>query len=259
MFRARSLGQLCGKVARPLQRQQKSLLHELTPLPYSAEQGLKPLFSSRALGVVYAKNQQKLIDRLNTLVAGTEHEDQNVFETMLMTYKQPSKAAIYNYASQAWNTDFFLQTLTAEPRPIKADLKAKIARHFSSFENFQEQFTKAASSIFGSGWTWLVEDERGVLRIVNTLNSGNPITTGRLQQFDANTSSVEETTDPSSDKVSTQKPTGAYAPILALNMWEHAYVVDFGVDGKEQYIQAFWQSVDWDKVHGRVIRSPVRA
>ncbi|KAK9717397.1 hypothetical protein K7432_006235 [Basidiobolus ranarum] len=256
MFHVRSLGRL----ARPLQYQQRSFLHELSSLPYSAEHGLKPLFSPKALNVIYAKNQQKLIDRLNSLVAGTEHEDQNVFETMIMTYKQPSKAAIYNYASQAWNTDFFLQTLTTDPRPIKEDLKIRIARDFGSLEGFKERFAKGASSLFGSGWTWLVEDERGVLRIINTYNSGNPITTGRLQQFDANTTSgAEEMSDPESDKASTQKPTGAYAPVLGLNMWEHAYVVDFGVDGKEKYIEAFWESVDWEKVHSRVIRTPLRA
>ncbi|KAK9768134.1 hypothetical protein K7432_001484 [Basidiobolus ranarum] len=251
MFSIRSLRPLTARVVKPLFLQQKAAIHEVIPLAYSSERGLKPIFSPEALNLVYNKNQQQLIDRLNELTVETEHENQDLFDIMHASYKKSDKAAIFNHAAQAWNNDFFLQTLSPEPRPIKEELKSRIARDFGSFEAFQEHFTNYASTLFGSGWTWLVEDERGLLRIVNTFNAGNPVVSDTLRQLDSNY--IEHISE--ADKVPLKKYNGSFAPLLTLNMWEHAYVTDFGPDGKEEYIKAFWKSVDWDKVYNRLFRS----
>ncbi|ORX90372.1 manganese and iron superoxide dismutase [Basidiobolus meristosporus CBS 931.73] len=251
MFSIRSVRPLASRITKPLLAQRKAYIHEVVPLAYSSERGLKPIFSPEALNLVYTKNQQQLIDRLNQLTVETEHENQDLFDIMHSTYKKAGKGEIFNHAAQAWNNDFFLQTLSPEPRPIKEELKSRIARDFGSFEAFQEHFTNYAYSLFGSGWTWLVEDERGALRIVNTFNAGNPVVSDTLRQLDSD--HVETLSE--ADRVPIKRYNGSFAPLLTLNMWEHAYVPDFGPDGKEEYIKAFWKSVDWEKVYSRLFRS----
>ncbi|MFN3307370.1 MAG: superoxide dismutase, partial [Candidatus Kapaibacteriota bacterium] len=88
--------------------------------------------------------------------------------------------------------------------------------NFGSFEQFRQDFTNAAVSLFGSGWVWLVESPNGLLEILPTSNAGNPITLGKK-------------------------------PLLTLDVWEHAYYIDYR-NARAKFVEAFWSIVNWNFV-----------
>ncbi|CAG8443558.1 6186_t:CDS:2 [Acaulospora morrowiae] len=285
-------------------------IHLVQPLPFVIEEGLPPLFSAETLKDLW-EYQSSLIDTLNNLVAGTEFEQEHIFTTIAKTAQVPEKAQLFNCASQVWNNDFFLRTLSTSGKQLTplSNSSESIKYEFGSFENFQNHFKYMALGLFGSGWTWLVLTEFRVLRIINTYNagiindktgtlpkanacstslllsfqSGTPLDTTRLQSYDPNnhpsplpdspffftatspfspTANINESTKPlppPSIKL-VQEPThqSKFIPLLALNVWEHAYLRDFGMEGKEKYIDAFWNCVDWYKVEERITAYQLR-
>jgi Fe-Mn family superoxide dismutase len=94
-----------------------------------------------------------------------------------------------------------------------------INKSFGSFDAFKEQFSKAASTLFGAGWAWLVKSEDGSLQIVQESNAGNPLKKG-------------------------------FKPLLTCDVWEHAYYIDYR-NRRPDYIKAFWEIIDWNVISGR--------
>jgi Fe-Mn family superoxide dismutase len=144
-------------------------------------------------------------------------------------------------------------------------LAKRISESFGSVEVFKREFTTNALGLFGSGWTWLVEDKDGRLVLLNTYNAGSPHHRRRMQRED------ETSTDHDFAAVAQNPYSGAskfsapaklmanssYVPILCISMWEHAYLTDYGVtrEGREKYLHNFFQTVDWSVVEGRVLRA----
>ncbi|RKP35043.1 Manganese/iron superoxide dismutase, partial [Dimargaris cristalligena] len=273
-------------------------LHSVPELPYPVKEGLGPLFSRSTL-VMLREYQSNLIQNVNRLTANTEYENLSLVSVARKSSKQAQQAAIFNYASQAWNLDFFLTTLqanaAASPAATTAASSANaIENDYGTQENFVAEFTHHAMAIFGSGWTWLVQDEAGLLRILNTYNAGSVLTPSRMDEVDGNTNaSATPTTSgaggllQSSESVVSQptvsmdpwatnaadpfyksnyfvntgigairqggsatQSSGEYIPLLALNMWEHAYLRDHKMD-KQAYIAHFFNHVNWEKVDRR--------
>ncbi len=187
------------------------MTHQLPVLPYAVE-ALSPLISGETIEYHYGKHHRAYVDNLNKLIQGTE------FETMKLEgiVKQAS-GGIYNNAAQVWNHTFYWHCLTPEGGG-KADgeLITAIVSSFGSFEDFRQQFTHAAVTLFGSGWAWLVKEADGKLAIEAASNAGNPLTAGKK-------------------------------PLLACDVWEHAYYIDYR-NARPKYLEAFWQLVNWDFV-----------
>ena len=127
---------------------------------------------------------------------------------------------IYNNGAQVWNHTFYFESLSpsaaSEPQ---GSLAEAIKRDFGSYDSFREEFTKSALSLFGSGWAWLVKDDKGRLIIVQESNAGNPLRKGLI-------------------------------PLLTCDVWEHAYYLDYQ-NRRQEYINAFWKVLDWGKVSSR--------
>ena len=187
---------------------------ELPELPY-AHDALAPVISADTIAYHYGKHHQAYVNNLNGLIPETEFENAD-----LDVIVKKSDGAIFNNAAQIWNHNFYFLSLTPKKgsKPSEA-LAHAIKEAFGSLENFKSEFGKAAVTVFGSGWAWLVKDEEGKLSIVKESNAGNPITRG-------------------------------FVPLLTFDVWEHAYYLDYQ-NRRPDYVAALWDLVDWDVVSSR--------
>lgn len=183
----------------------------LPTLPYAMD-ALAPAISQETLEYHYGKHHQTYVNNLNQLQKGTEYQDMTLEEII----KKAPAGGIYNNAAQIWNHTFFWSCLKpnggGEPTGALADA---ISAQWGSFELFKEDFTAKAVSNFGSGWTFLVRKSSGSLEIQNLGAAGNPLKTNDT-------------------------------PILTIDVWEHAYYIDYR-NARPKFVDAFLnQLVDWD-------------
>lgn len=169
------------------------MTHVLPPLPY-AENALDPVISSRTLGFHYGKHHKTYVENLNKLITGTEFSDLTLQEIVSATTNQTDKVGIYNNAAQIWNHTFYWNSLSpkggGEP-PVA--LKQKIESSFGNLDSCKKELASAAMTQFGSGWAWLVLNG-DKLEVVKTANSLIP---------------------------------NGVKPLLVIDVWEHAYYLDF--------------------------------
>jgi Fe-Mn family superoxide dismutase len=183
-------------------------------LPY-AENALEPHYSAKTIGFHYGKHHKAYVDNLNKLIAGTPMEARALEEIIMSAAGDSSKIGMFNNAAQVWNHTFFWNCMRpgGGGRP-KGDLAARIDAAFGSYEKFADQFKAAAVGRFGSGWGWLVR-EGGALKIMSTANADTPMT---------------------------RKQT----PLLTVDVWEHAYYLDYQ-NRRPDFVQAFLDHlVNWD-------------
>lgn len=188
--------------------------HQLPELPY-AKDALEPHISATTLEYHHGKHHQKYVDNLNGLIPGTEFENASLEEII-----QKADGGIFNNGAQVWNHTFYWNCMKpnggGEPTGKLADA---INRDFGSFNQFKDEFSKAAATLFGSGWAWLSKDEQGKLHISQGKNAENPIREG-------------------------------HTPLLTCDVWEHAFYLD-KQNKKPDYIEDFFKLIDWDKVSER--------
>ena len=182
---------------------------ELPDLPY-AETALEPHISAETLQYHHGKHHAKYVATVKELIDGTE-----MGLEPLEVIIQRTSGKLLNNAAQVWNHTFYWNCLAPDAGGVPADpLAAAIEEQFGSFEQFKEQFTDEATSLFGSGWVWLVRDADGSLVIQQGPNAETPIRHGAT-------------------------------PILTCDVWEHAYYIDYR-NARAQYLDAFWNLVNWD-------------
>ena len=190
------------------------MTYEQPQLPYDND-ALEPVISRRTVEFHYGKHEKAYIDNLNKLIKGTEFEDMELEEIIAH-----AQGPLFNNASQAWNHIFYFFSLNpdggGEP---SGDLRKAIDRDFGSFEKFKEDFVKAGTSLFGSGWVWLSADADGKLFITAESNAGTPLTHGLI-------------------------------PLLTFDVWEHAYYLDYQ-NRRAEALTKLWDLVDWDVVESR--------
>jgi Fe-Mn family superoxide dismutase len=186
----------------------------LPPLPY-ADNALEPVISANTIGFHYGKHHKAYVDNLNKLTAGTEFADLPLEKIIAATAGKPDKAAIFNNAAQTWNHTFYWRSLKpnggGEP---PAGMKQKIEASFGTLDALKKELAAAAMGQFGSGWAWLVLDG-GKLKVVKTGNADSPLTSG-------------------------------LKPVLTIDVWEHAYYLDYQ-NRRADYVNAVLEKVmNWD-------------
>jgi Fe-Mn family superoxide dismutase len=195
----------------------------LPPLPY-AFNALEPHIDARTMEVHHDAHHKTYVSKLNDAVAGKPEEKLSLAELLASAGKQPD--AIRNNAGGHWIHSFFWQLLAAKGggQP-SGDLAAAITKDFGSFDRFTEEFAKAATGRFGSGWAWLIHDPKaGKLAITSTPNQDNPLM----------------------DLPGIQRGT----PIIGLDVWEHAYYLKYQ-NKRPDYVKAFWNVVNWTEAGKR--------
>ncbi|WP_138480535.1 superoxide dismutase [Dyadobacter bucti] len=186
----------------------------LDPLPY-ANNALEPHFDALTMEIHHDRHHQAYVTNLNAAVAGTELEGKSIEEIIANISKAP--APVRNNGGGHWNHAFFWKSLSAngggEPT---GELGKAITAKFGSFAAFKDEFKKAATGRFGSGWAWLIKTGDGVA-ITSTPNQDNPLM------------DIAETKG---------------TPIIGLDVWEHAYYLKYQ-NKRPDYIDAYWNVVDW--------------
>ena len=195
---------------------------ELPKLAY-AYNALEPHIDALTMEIHHSKHHAAYTNNLNAAVKGSEMEKLSIEDLLKNISKHP--VAVRNNGGGFFNHSLFWTFLApnAGGQP-KGDLLDAINRNFGSFDKFKEDFTKAAATRFGSGWAWLIKDNSGKLVIGSTPNQDNPLM-----------------------DISELKGT----PILALDVWEHAYYLKYQ-NRRPDYITAFWNVVSWDEVSRRL-------
>ena len=189
----------------------------LDPLPY-ANDALEPHIDKATMEIHHDKHHNAYVTNLNNAIKGTEFENKSLEELLKGISSAP--AAIRNNGGGHYNHTFFWKLLAANAGGSPKDALAEaINKKFGTFEAFKEEFTKAATTRFGSGWAWLIVDENGELAITSTPNQDNPLM-----------------------DVAEKKGT----PIIGLDVWEHAYYLKYQ-NRRPDYIAAFWNVVSWDE------------
>lgn len=188
---------------------------ELPPLPYS-DNALSPVISANTISFHYGKHHKGYVDNLNNIAKGTKYESLPLEDVVLKSAKSKADSAIFNNAAQIWNHNFYWNSMRPNGGGKPSGFLAqKIDESFGNFDNFKKQFADVTISQFGTGWGWLVADKKGKLSIVKTGDAEVPMT---------------------------QK----LKPLLTIDVWEHAYYLDYQ-NRRAAYVNAVIDKLlNWD-------------
>jgi Fe-Mn family superoxide dismutase len=187
---------------------------ELPPLNYSPD-ALTPYISAETIEYHHGKHHLAYVNNLNNLIPGTPFENASL-EMMI----KKAEGGIFNNAAQVWNHTFYFATFSPSGRREPHGTIAKaIDAEFGSFAVFKEAFTRAATTLFGSGWAWLCMKPDGRVTITQEQNAGNPMRSGLV-------------------------------PLMTCDVWEHAYYIDYR-NRRPDYIKNFWELLDWNLIRER--------
>jgi len=187
---------------------------ELPALPYD-QSALEPHITANTLSFHYGKHHQAYVTNLNNLAKDTPLADKSLEDIIKETAGNADKAGVFNNAAQIWNHTFYWHSMKPNGGGAPGGaLAEKINSSFGSYEKFADAFSQAAATQFGSGWAWLVA-EGDALKVTKTGNAETPLTAG-------------------------------VTPLITIDVWEHAYYLDFQ-NRRPDYIKTFLESlVNWD-------------
>lgn len=194
---------------------------ELPALPY-ATNALEPHIDTLTMEIHHGKHHNAYVTNLNNAVAGTDGEEKSIDEIIANISKFPT--AVRNNGGGHFNHSLFWSIMSPNGGGTPSgDLANAIDSTFGSFDAFKAEFSKAAATRFGSGWAWLCVDANGGLFVTSSPNQDNPV-------------------------MDIAEKSGT--PILALDVWEHAYYLHYQ-NRRPDYISSFWNVIDWDAVAKR--------
>ncbi|HEP1449476.1 TPA: superoxide dismutase [Streptococcus pyogenes] len=189
----------------------------LPELPYAYD-ALEPQFDAETMTLHHDKHHATYVANTNAALEKHPEIGENLEELLADVTKIPEdiRQALINNGGGHLNHALFWELLSPEKQDVIPDVAQAIDDAFGSFDVFKEQFTAAATGRFGSGWAWLVVNKEGQLEITSTANQDTPISEGKK-------------------------------PILALDVWEHAYYLNYR-NVRPNYIKAFFEIINWKKV-----------
>jgi Fe-Mn family superoxide dismutase len=191
------------------------MAHELPKLPYAMD-ALAPKISSETLEYHHGKHHRAYVDKLNELVVGTKYAAMTLEDII----RDNTPGPVFNNAAQAWNHTFYFLAFSPAPKKQPSGALAEaIDAAFGSFEAMRDAMLKAGAGQFGSGWVWLVAGSGGRLEVVATANAANPMT-------------------------------GGQKPLATLDVWEHAYYIDYR-NRRPDHLAAAFELIDWATVERR--------
>jgi Fe-Mn family superoxide dismutase len=185
----------------------QALHFDLPPLPY-AEDALAPVISAETLKLHHGKHHKKYVDTMNQLLEKEPLEASTLEEVV-----RAAKGKLFNNAAQAWNHHFYWHSLSPKRQRPSGALLHRLEKDFGSYERFADEFSIAATGVFGSGWAWLV-DKDGKLEVATTSNADTPMAHG-------------------------------VKCLLTVDVWEHAYYVDYRNE-RERYLSAIRDRLNWE-------------
>lgn len=191
--------------------------HELMQLPFEMT-ALEPVISAETLTYHHGKHHAGYVNKLNTLIEGTEFDSMSLEQIILN-----AEGAVFNNAAQVYNHDFYWKGLSPVRSAPSVELTQMIEAEFESMENFKTAFLNSGAALFGSGWVWLVISPEKKLKITATSNADTPI--------------VHQET-----------------PLMTCDVWEHAYYVDYR-NARPDYLEKWWSLINWNFVSDNLAES----
>jgi Fe-Mn family superoxide dismutase len=186
------------------------MMINLPKLPFDDDE-LEPFISEETIEYHYYKHHATYLNKLNELIRGTKYD-----ELPLSSIIRDSDGAIFNNAAQVFNHSFYWSSLSKKRMEPSDALLNKIRNDFGSLESLKEEFIKEGSSLFGSGWVWLVRNSNGKLSLKQTQNAETPLSSNLI-------------------------------PLFVCDVWEHAYYIDYR-NARPKYLEEFWSHINWDFV-----------
>ncbi len=186
---------------------------QLPDLPYD-KNALAPLITEETFDYHHGKHHASYVKNLNDIIRDSPLEEKSVEELILLGDKNKD-AGLFNNAAQHWNHSFFWHCLAPNGGGAPTgNIKELIERDFQSFDKFKEEFSTTATKLFGAGWAWLAQDDAGKLEIIPMKDAHTPLTKSKT-------------------------------PILTLDVWEHAYYIDYR-NARPKFVESFWEVINWD-------------
>ena len=194
---------------------------ELPKLNYAFD-ALEPNIDAKTMEIHYGKHHNGYTNNLNNIISGTDNEGKSIED--ILNSLDPENKGLRNNGGGYYNHNLFWEIMGpnggGDP---SGEISESINSNFGSFENFKDEFSKAAATRFGSGWAWLCAYPDGKLEICSTANQDNPL-----------------------------MPNGCSGnPILCLDVWEHAYYLNYQ-NRRPDYIKAFFNVINWEEVNNRL-------
>jgi superoxide dismutase, Fe-Mn family len=196
------------------------MAYEVPPLPYDYN-ALEPTIDEQTMQLHHDKHHQAYVDKANGALEGTDLDGKPIEDVLkdLSQVPEDKRGVVRNNGGGHYNHSLFWEAMGPGKGGAPAgDLGSAIDEAFGSFDAFKEQFEAAGAGQFGSGWAWLVLDG-GQLKVRSTANQDNPVSDGQV-------------------------------PLLGNDVWEHAYYLKYQ-NRRPDYLKAWWDVVDWDKVAER--------
>lgn len=203
------------------------MAYSLPPLPYPTD-GLEPVYDQATLETHHGKHHAAYVEKLNAAIGGNPWFEGKSIEAVLSDLDgipQGSRRAVINNGGGHANHSLFWTVLgKGKGGGPKGMVAEAIDRDFGSFSDFRKKFTAQATDLFGSGWTFLTQDQEGELHIRNLANQESPV------------SQLEK-------------------PLLLVDLWEHAYYLKWK-NRRPEWVEAWWTLVDWDQVERLYVEEP---
>jgi Fe-Mn family superoxide dismutase len=167
---------------------------EFMNLPFK-ENELEPFISEETIKFHYGKHHRAYVEKVNELIRGTEFDDMTLEDIILKTYEKPEFKVLYNNAGQVFNHNLYWNSMGIGAK-LDDNMRARIVEDFGCKENLHKRLVEETMKVFGSGWTYLVENRDGKFEVITLPNGETPLVKG-------------------------------YKPILTIDVWEHAYYIDY--------------------------------
>lgn len=181
---------------------------------------LEPYMDEETVRIHYTKHTYGYFDKTNELIKNSKYKNIKTLDELLKHPTVHKDEQLFNQAAQAWNHDFWWQSLAPAGQQPSKIFNEHIKKQYGSFTDFKKQFIESAKTIFGSGWCWCVLRKNRNIDIVQTHNADTPITNTRM------------------------------TPLFVVDVWEHAYYLSYK-NNREQYLKNIWNIINWEKVDER--------
>ncbi|RDU58248.1 superoxide dismutase [Helicobacter sp. MIT 99-5507] len=186
-------------------------MFNLRNLPYDKNAFNGEFISDKTIEYHHLKHHQTYVNNLNNLIKDSPFEKKSLYDIVMN-----SQGGIYNNAAQIYNHDFYFDCISPKSTKISNELESAINKDFGSIEKFRESFIQSATTLFGSGWCWVVLNHDKKLEILQTSNANTPLESNKI-------------------------------PILVVDVWEHAYYIDYK-NLRAKYLEEFYKHINWEFV-----------
>ncbi|EGW31057.1 uncharacterized protein SPAPADRAFT_142825 [Spathaspora passalidarum NRRL Y-27907] len=224
-----------------------------------SQEGISGVYSPEQFKMAWTDYQHYLLTNLTLLTNGTAYENKHPYQIILQSAKNTTDQHIFHYASQAHNNHLFFQQLTSkdqaqETRPSKFLMQRLVQQDIADVATLRSKIVELGSSTFGQGWLFLVEYPDKQIKLMRTNNDGTPYYYGKSQVLDLN-GGVDETSYKFVENLKQRAANGEREytlPLLSINLWDHAYIRDYGVNGREKYLENVFDCIDWNVINKRL-------